>query len=150
MRNIKLWLPSIGSGIVLAANMLLNIPNLPIVLGLPLTVWLIGFLLITQIIFLAKQLSDIENTSPNVVPIDTGVEDLKEYPEFMDKYGGGSALSRFLMQTNFFLLYVDFVNKPKVPKDNPASGVQALIEFFDVGGNKLGDYYGRWIGMPEV
>jgi hypothetical protein len=149
MRKILPWIPSIFSGVVLAADMLLNIPNLPTLLGLPLTVWLIDLLLIAQIVILAKHISDMENTSPNVIPVDIDVEEITDRSEIIDKYGGGSALSSFAIQTNSFLLYADFVNKPKVPKDNPARGVQALIQFFDLEGKKVGHYYGRWIGMPE-
>jgi hypothetical protein len=149
MRKILAWSPFILSGVVLAANMLLNIPNLPTVLGLPLAVWLIGSLLIVQIIVLAKQISDMESVSPNVILANTSIDELKAFPEIIEKYGGGSALSDFIMQTNSFLFCVDFVNKPKVPKDNPARGVQALIQFFDLEGKKVGQYYGRWIGMPE-
>jgi hypothetical protein len=149
MRKLSLWWPSIASGTVFAANLLLNIPNLPTMLGLPLSVWLIGFLLIVQIVVMAKQISDFENASPNIVTDSIGVEEVASIPENLDKYGGSSALSHLIADTNFILLYVDFLNKPKMSKDNPARGVQAFIEYFDKENNKVNQHYGRWIGMPE-
>jgi len=65
--KLKHWLPAIGVGLVLVLSMIPNIPNLPEILGISLSVWVIGILLVVQIIIDNKKIYDLEHTHSNVV-----------------------------------------------------------------------------------
>jgi len=89
---------------------------------------------------------------PNILAInDHRVETILSSVDSAVKYGVHSSLSYSIINgtAKFHLLYIDFINKPNVPKDNSAKDVSAFIEYYDLSGKKVKGNYGRWIGMPE-
>ncbi len=99
------------------------------------------------------KLRQVWNEEPTVFDVkDDKVEIIHGTLDYVLRYGNTSSFGHLVgnITDEMFLLYIDFVNKPKVAKNNSAQGVSAFIEYYDFSGNKIKETYGRWIGMPEA
>src|SRR5260370_41615938 len=98
MDKIKIWLPAIAAGLLVGANMLPNVPNLPNVLGHSLYLWFTFGLLILQIIILNKRLSDVENTHPYILADDYGFTKMEdEFPLWAREIRTPHTVKRFFL-----------------------------------------------------
>lgn len=74
---LKYYPPALIAGLVFALEMIINIPDLPEIWGLPISGWIIFILLIIQIVVLQIHITAITNTHPNITPDPDGFDKLE-------------------------------------------------------------------------
>ena len=114
---------------------------------------LMVFLMLWWLLESEIKLRQVWDDEPNILPInDDRVEILTSTQDSILRYGPVSSLGYYLteLRGQMYLLYIDFINNPKVSKNNAATGVSGFVEYYDMEGKKIKEIYGRWIGMPEA
>lgn len=68
----------------------------------------------------------------------------------INRYGANSLLCKNL-HSERILLYIDFINSPKIKNNNSAIDVSVYLKYYDENGESVNrKHFGRWMEMPET